>query len=278
MTSDIARPPYDTELQPVLERLGDSPMNVTRETLSAYRLTTSPTAEAALKGLPDVQHTEYTISGPNNNPLQLSLFSINNRSTNPSEAVSHNASSARRPCIYYLHGGGKVMGSRFYRIGRVLDWAKPSNALVAAIEYRLAPEHPDPAGLEDCYAGLVYLSDNANTLGIDPAKIMITGGSAGGGYAAGIALLARDRNGPKICAQLLGAYMLDDRDCTLSSRQYADESGIWNRGVNSIFFTRASMWRVRSEYLLSTCACKGGTVTRTTTDVLGRRECGGDAR
>jgi len=82
------------------------------------------------------------------------------------------------------------------------------------VDYRIAPEHPHPTPVEDCYAALRWLADNASTLGVDPARIAVMGDSAGGGLAAGVALLARDRGGPVVAQQLLIYPMLDDRTQT----------------------------------------------------------------
>ncbi|KAJ5642095.1 hypothetical protein N7490_006095 [Penicillium lividum] len=85
-----------------------------------------------------------------------------------------------------------------------------------SIEYRIPPEHPDPTPIEDCYAGLKWTGMNARSLGINPKCLMVVGSSAGGGLAAGTALLARDRDGPELCAQVLICPMLDDRNLTIS--------------------------------------------------------------
>ena len=100
-----------------------------------------------------------------------------------------------------------------------------------SVDYRLAPEHPDPVPIEDCYAGLSWISSHADTLQIDPGRIAVGGASAGGGLAAGLALLARDRSGPDIAFQLLLEPMLDDRSTTLSSTQY-DGTTLWDRNDN----------------------------------------------
>ncbi|GII66610.1 esterase [Sphaerisporangium krabiense] len=135
------------------------------------------------------------------------------------------------PGMYAIHGGGMILGSRFGALGSVLDWVAEHGVVGVSAEYRLAPEHPDPAPVEDCYAGLVWMAENAAELGVDPERILVTGGSAGGGLSAGVALLARDRGGPALAGQALITPMLDDRNDTVSSRQY-DGVGIWDRSFN----------------------------------------------
>jgi acetyl esterase/lipase len=102
------------------------------------------------------------------------------------------------------------------------------DAIVVSVEYRLAPEHPFPAGIDDCYAALRWTAANAAELGIDPARLAIAGQSAGGGLAAGTALMARDRGGPALCFQLLEIPELDDRLDTPSMLAFQD-TPLWNR-------------------------------------------------
>jgi acetyl esterase len=109
-----------------------------------------------------------------------------------------------------------------------LRLARELGVVVVTVDYRLAPEHPYPAPLEDCYAGLVWTAKNADALGIDPDRIAIHGASAGGGLCAGLALLARDRGGPAITFQYLGVPELDDHLDTPSMRRFVD-TPLWNR-------------------------------------------------
>jgi acetyl esterase/lipase len=124
--------------------------------------------------------------------------------------------SAGQPgsAVLYLHGGGMIFGLE--HLGRVYDlvvrdYVATSGVPMLVVDYRIAPEHPHPTPVEDCYAALRWLADNATTLGVDRARIGVMGDSAGGGLAAGVCLLARDRGGPPIAQQLLIYPMLDNR-------------------------------------------------------------------
>ncbi len=123
------------------------------------------------------------------------------------------------PCLYWMHGGGMIMGNANQDDIRFGNWCARHQIMAISVEYRLAPENPYPAPMEDCYAGLVWVQTNAAELGVDPARIGIGGASAGGGLAAGLALLARDRGlpGPTLASQLLIYPMIDDRQTTPSS-------------------------------------------------------------
>jgi acetyl esterase len=133
-----------------------------------------------------------------------------------------------RPGLLYIHGGGFVVGSIDGEDSRARELAALAGAVVVSVEYRLAPEHPFPAGLQDCYAALTDLAKNAAELGVDPAHIGIAGASAGAGLAAATALMARDQGGPELCMQYLGIPELDDRLETASMRAYTD-TPVWNR-------------------------------------------------
>src|SRR3954447_12075516 len=115
------------------------------------------------------------------------------------------------PALVYFHGGRFVVGSLDLYDTDCRRIAAEVEAVVVSVDYRLAPEHPFPAGLEDCYAALVWVAEHADELGVDPDRIAVGGESAGGGLAAGVALLSRDRSGPSLCLQLLSIPELDDR-------------------------------------------------------------------
>jgi len=135
------------------------------------------------------------------------------------------------PAVYFVHGGGMVMGSNRLGLDQALDWAEELGLVVVAVEYRLAPEFPYPSGIEDCYAGLAWLAESAPAIGVDDSHIILAGDSGGGGLAASLAILARDRGGPTVLGQVLMAPMLDDRNDTLSSH-HMQGLGIWDRTSN----------------------------------------------
>ena len=132
------------------------------------------------------------------------------------------------PAVLYIHGGGFTVGNVAIFDTVTRQMAAEVGAVVISVDYRLAPEDPYPAAVEDCYAALVWTARSARDLGIDTARIAVCGGSAGGGLAAAMALLARDRGGPALCFQFLGIPELDDRLDTPSMRAYVD-TPLFNR-------------------------------------------------
>lgn len=139
------------------------------------------------------------------------------------------------PGVYYAHGGGMVMGTNRTGADELALWVDEVGVVAVSVGYRLAPEHPHPAPVEDCYAGLVWTAEHRDELGIDPSRLAIAGASAGGGLAAGAALMARDRGGPALSHQILMCPMLDDRGITPSSQELDDDvagRGMWDRASN----------------------------------------------
>ena len=124
------------------------------------------------------------------------------------------AGAASGPAVLYVHGGGMILGSVALYHATVARYVAASGVPMLAVEYRLAPEHPHLTPVNDCYAALVWLAAHAGDLGVEPSRIAVMGDSAGGGLAAGVALLARDRGGPVLARQILIYPMLDDRTTT----------------------------------------------------------------
>ena len=214
------RPPFDPELEGVLPLVGEQISPITADTSTLLRAAGNR-AEAVGELLrdADVTRRDITVPGFDGATLEASVFARRDH-------------SGVGPGVYQLHGGGMVMGDRTVGITHVLPWIVEYDAVVVAVDYRLAPEHPDPYPVEDAYAGLVWTAANAQSLGIDSARLLVAGASAGGGLAAGTALLARDRGGPPLIGQMLIYPMLDDRDRTVSSGQF-DGVGLWTRASNA---------------------------------------------
>ena len=209
---------YDPAFQELLPTL---PTLLDISTAEKIRKWRSSPERLALFKMPadrdDVIKEDHQVAGPPNAPEVLV------RVYRPKAAAS-----AARPGVFQIHGGGFIMGD----IAVMDPWcqrvAAEIDAVVVSVEYRLAPEHPFPAGVEDCYAALVWTATEARKLGIDPERIAVAGQSAGGGLAAATALLARDRGGPKLCFQLLEIPELDDRLDTPSMLAFTD-TPLWNR-------------------------------------------------
>ncbi|RFA09810.1 lipase [Subtercola boreus] len=217
---EFARPPYDPELAAVLAVLGaQMPPTVTPGMIAPMRsASVTPPIEELLAGRA-VTHEERSVPGPEGAPeIILSIF----------RRTDHVAGG---PGIYNVHGGGMIIGDRFTGLEPLLDWVEQFDAVLVSVEYRLAPESPDPALVDDCYAGLVWTAEHADELGFNADRLVISGGSAGGGIAAGVTLMARDKGGPALIGSLLMYPMLDDRNETVSSHQFVG-IGVWDRGSN----------------------------------------------
>ncbi|KAL3443171.1 Alpha/Beta hydrolase protein [Aspergillus insuetus] len=222
----IPRPPFDPSLEAALAIPLLHPDNFsTLEAIRAQRnIFTIPNF---LAKFPDLTHKEYTVpAAPDNSRSPVIILSVLTPKTSPSP-------HSPRPAIYNIHGGGQIAGTRFAGLEFIAAWYRNLDVVIITVEYRLAPEHPAPAALDDSYAGLVWVANHAAELGIDPGRILVQGVSGGGPIAAACAITARDKGYPRLCAQLLSTPMLDCRGDSVSTRQYA-EHGPWNGRTNRL--------------------------------------------
>ncbi|MEV6592962.1 alpha/beta hydrolase [Streptomyces acidicola] len=220
-------PPFDPELAAALEVVAETlPSSFGLDGIVERRqeldFLDHPDEELRRDGLFEVE--DRTVPGPQGAP-GISLLICR-----PAGSVGG------RPVIYHTHGGGMIVGNNRLGVDMALDWARELDAVVVSVEYRLAPEHPHPAPVEDVYAGLLWTAEHADEIGGDPERIVIAGASAGGGLTAALALLTRDRGGPRPLGQILMCPMLDDRNDTPSAHQMAG-LGVWDQKSNETGWT-----------------------------------------
>ncbi|GBQ23708.1 arylesterase [Acetobacter estunensis NRIC 0472] len=208
----------DPDLLPLLDRL-DPPEILNDDTLEAARArrVPPPMQRDTLSVTTEVQQAPGLADDPDVRVLV-------SRPSAPAPSP--------RPAILHIHGGGFVMGTPEAMLPLLRRWAHELDCVVISVDYRLAPEAAFPAPLDDCYAALKWTADNAETLGIDPARIGVAGESAGGGLAAGLTLLVRQRGGPTLAFQNLQYPMLDDRTVTATSPNPVTGEFLWTREKN----------------------------------------------
>ncbi|MBI4858046.1 MAG: alpha/beta hydrolase [Acetobacterium woodii] len=141
------------------------------------------------------------------------------------------------PCLIYLHGGAFVLKSAAFHKQLICEYALKTPCKVVFVDYRLAPKHAFPVGVEDCFAAFEWVCQNAATIGIDSSKIAVGGDSAGGALAAAVCLMARDRKASKICFQMLIYPVTDARQITESVKEFTD-TPLWNGKQNQ------KMWQL----------------------------------
>ncbi|WP_373095412.1 alpha/beta hydrolase [Zhongshania sp.] len=147
------------------------------------------------------------------------------------------APSPARPVYLNIHGGGYIFGVAALNGPGNMRIADELDCVVISVEYRLAPETPAPGAVEDCYAALSWVFTNADELGIDRERIAVGGESAGGGLAAALTILARDRGEIPICFQLLTYPMLDDRTVTTTTPNPVTGEFVWTPQANRFAWT-----------------------------------------
>jgi acetyl esterase/lipase len=208
----------DSEIIPLIEQMPGFALDKqrlveTRAAMAAMRPPPGPPAE-------DVKVWEERIPGRDGAPdVRLVI-------------TAPKASGSGRPGILHVHGGGYVMGTAEMTADSDAAYARNFGAVCVSVDYRLAPETPHPGPVEDCYAGLAWLHRNAAALGVDPNNIAVTGESAGGGLAAALVLLARDRKEVPVAFQHLVFPMLDDRTVTHPDPSPYHGEFVWTRENN----------------------------------------------
>ena len=221
-----ARPPFDVELEAALDAAPAFFTTLQPDSIAEFRAATarsSSSLDEVIAGRP-VQVTDHPVTGHNGGEIVLTVL----------RRSGHEGAAG--PGVYLIHGGGMVGGSRWAVAPMLVEWALEYGAVAAAVDYRLAPEFPDPVPVEDCYAGLEWFVGHADVFGFDPRRVLIGGQSSGGGLGIGTTLLARDRGRPMPAAMLLMWPMLDDRNETVSAQQI-DGVGIWDRTSNETGWT-----------------------------------------
>lgn len=144
-----------------------------------------------------VEVSEHTAAGADGAPIPMRLY--------------RSPGSASDSLVVYIHGGGMFLCSIDTHDPICRKYTAESGVALLSVDYRFAPEHPYPHSVDDCYAALEWAVDNAGRLGFDAGRVAVMGDSAGGGIAAAVALMARDRSGPALRRQILVYPMLDDR-------------------------------------------------------------------
>ena len=163
--------------------------------------------------------------------------------------MSPKAAEENAPCLVYIHGGGFVLSAAGYHYKNAMFYAKQTGCKVLFVNYRLAPKHPHPVFFEDCYAAMCWMYNNAQTLGIDNTRIGIGGDSAGSALAAGVCMMARDRNHPvKFVFQMLPYPFLDGRNNSDSCRKYTD-TPMWNSVLSDKIASMTKADSSRADYV-----------------------------
>lgn len=206
----------DPALWPLIEAF--PPIDLSTETLPGFR-----GAMVTLSVRPDpASHRDVTVTEVMANNIRCLLLQ-----------------PAQRPALagalLHIHGGGFVMGMPEMDLARNIELARATGCTILSVDYRLAPEHPHPAGVEDCHAALLWLAGQQKALGFAPGRIGVIGESAGGGLAASLALLARDRKSVPLSCQVLIYPMLLPPSHSLDAAVGDARTGryIWTRNSNA---------------------------------------------
>lgn len=214
-----SRPLVDPQLLSLLDSV--PPLELSVDILPVIRSMTSSFPTEPVARPDDVEVAERSVPGPAGAPEVGVIFYA------PKER------SRKMPCILHIHGGGYVIGDAASMEPAHRNLSLAAGCIIVSVDYRLAPETRFPGAVEDCYAALRWIHTNAGALGIDSTRIGVMGESAGGGLAASLALLARDRGEYPIAFQHLIYPMIDDRTCTASDPSPFVGEFLWTRANNA---------------------------------------------
>lgn len=217
----LGHPPIDPELAQILAANPALTRPILPRHLEAFR------AANAAAGLSDeaLSHNgKITVS-------EIELPSSTRGVTNSGLVLRPSGLAEPRPGLCYFHGGGMIAGTCRTGLETVVDWVTELGIVIVSVGYRLAPEHPHPIPVEDCYAAVRWVADSREALVLEDRPLIVAGSSAGGGLAAGVALLSRERDGPSLSDQVLLCPMLDDRAQAMSATSF-DGYGTWDRRSN----------------------------------------------
>jgi acetyl esterase/lipase len=218
------RPPFDPEIAAALVAINEVlASSVTPDLIGRLREVTESGHTMSLAEIRKHVHAEELIVPGRAGDPDVALLVMRPKGSGPATPL---------PGVYFIHGGGMIAGNNRTGMDWVLEWMAAIPMVVISVDYRLAPEHPYPAPVQDCYSGLEWVGNHVADLGIDPSLLLIAGGSAGGGLAAATALIARDRGGPRVRGQMLVCPMIDDRAITPSSTELVGE-GVWDSISNA---------------------------------------------
>lgn len=217
---ETPRPAHDPASEIIFSALPAAPLRP--EDILPNRTRNVVGIDVTLSQFPDVGHAETTFVSHDGAELALAVF-------------RRRGDTATGPLFFHIHGGGMVGGTHHDGLVPYLGHLGRHGGAVVSVDYRLAPEHPAPTPVEDCYSALTWTIDRAHAFGVNPDQVILDGGSAGGGLAAGVMLLARDRGGPPLLGVLLECPMLDDRNDSPSIRQFFHGGGgAWSGASNEV--------------------------------------------
>ena len=196
---------FRDRIQPQLRDWYDASAGFDFEHLEEFVPKCNAAELANLREDPQVKAWDQMIPGPDGAPqVKIRVYAPSQREKAP------------LPCLFFYHGGGFLFGTVYRQEDLCQRYVKHVGCVVVSVEYRLAPQWKMPAPLEDCYAALLWVWTNHQTLGVDPDRLAVAGLSAGGNLAAAVALLARDRKEPRLCLQV---PLYGELDCRLETRR-----------------------------------------------------------